>query len=173
MPWFRIKVAHGPGHQSHSEKYIFSSEEKPDKETKREWFDDFVSEYGGMDYPIGTVLKVKLPEKERLEKISSNIARKASAEKMLAILGAPPTPSLKPVELDGTSKNDKIDLKKEYLIRYSGNLYAGRFQTVWFGLVFHPGWGASSMQLDHIEAVWELNTETLPVHKVKKVRGAV
>lgn len=95
MPWFLIKVAHGPGHQSRSEKYVWSDNPRPSRETKREWFENFVDERH-MNDPIGKVRKAKLPEKERQWKIKSAQAKKRDAEAMLKILRTDPKPKTKP-----------------------------------------------------------------------------
>lgn len=161
MPWYKISISHGPGHQSHSEKYVWSDTEAT-KDDKREWFDDFARDQY-MDWPIGKVRKCALPEQERLSKIAAFKGNSRHCQYMLNVLGADPSPQLVPVELvPGSNENEHINTEKQYLVRYGGNLYAGRFMKVWFGWTFAPGWGASTMQLDGIERVWEFDTSSLP-----------
>jgi len=83
MPWYRIPVSHGPGHQSKSEDYRWS--DKPmSKDEKEDWFNEY-SSY--MNYAIGKITIVKkLPKKVKEEKLWTYKARIKYAKQMLNIL---------------------------------------------------------------------------------------
>jgi hypothetical protein len=66
----------------------------------------------------------------------------------------PPTPTFKPVQLNGTCDNDHIQTGKAYLV-YDGRFWrVGRASKQWYGWTFYVG--SHSQQLNHVEAVYEL-----------------
>jgi len=53
-------------------------------------------------------------------------------------------------------EDDRIKSGVTYLIKYNNNWFAGKFGKQWFGWVFHPSWGVSSIQLNNIEILYEM-----------------
>jgi predicted RNA-binding protein with PUA-like domain len=83
--WYRVRITYGPGHQGVHVEWTWSPEE-PSEDEMKEWFDEIATrEY--MDWPIGKVEKMDLPEDVRLEKIKHYQARIKGAVHMLKVLG--------------------------------------------------------------------------------------
>lgn len=59
------------------------------------------------------------------------------------------------VKLDGTCENKKVTTRKQYLIKYEGKFYAGKFEKQWYGWNFNGVYDAG-LQLDSIDKVWEI-----------------
>lgn len=73
------------------------------------------------------------------------------------------TPKLVRVDLSKGKESDHPDIKlgKNYLIRYGGDFYAGKFSRQWFGFTFFVG--SHSLQFDtpgtnhsRWQEVWEI-----------------
>lgn len=102
MPWYRLKVDHGPGHQTSTERYEWSDEVLT-KDGKEEMFNSLCN---CMEYPIGKITLVKkLPEKVKTDQISLHKCRISYARKMLKVL--------KQTEVRKTKRS--IMKRKEYL----------------------------------------------------------
>lgn len=87
MPWYKISVDHGGGHQSHSERFVWR-DERASKAEREQMFEDFCEDRY-MENAIGKVRAVaKLPEKVRREKIDDYRYEIDHAKRMLKILGA-------------------------------------------------------------------------------------
>ena len=57
-----------------------------------------------------------------------------------------------------------IDVKKWYLVSDNDKWYTGKFVERWYGWVFHPAAGCISMQIEYIDAIWEIESfPELPV----------
>lgn len=87
MPWYRIKVDHGPGHQSSTEDY-FWADKVLSKEEKEDHFNEFCD---WMHDAIGKINMVKtLPSKVREIKIWANKSKIERANEILKVLEETP-----------------------------------------------------------------------------------
>ena len=86
--WYRVRITYGPGHQGVHVEWIWASE-KPSEDEKGEWLREIANrEY--MDWPIGKVEKMQLPEEIRLKKVAAYREKIKGAEYMLEVLGEKP-----------------------------------------------------------------------------------
>ena len=86
--WYRVRITYGPGHQGVHVEWIWAPE-KPSEDEMKEWFDE-IANRGYMDWPIGKVEKMDLPEDVRQEKIKQYLGRIKGATAMLKVLGETP-----------------------------------------------------------------------------------
>lgn len=75
--WYKVTIDHGPGHQSRTIRYVYSTPGRIQLEV----------EDMNLEYPIMTARKVsKLPPKEKEWMIASQKSKIASAKSMLKLL---------------------------------------------------------------------------------------
>ena len=68
----------------------------------------------------------------------------------------PLAPRLRAIELEpGECENKRITSKGRYLVKIFGDYAAGKFSRQWYGWNF-DNWGTSGVQLDQIDAVFEI-----------------
>lgn len=53
-------------------------------------------------------------------------------------------------------KRSDICSSKLYLVKYSGTWLIGRFAMQWYGWNFDPNLGVMSMQIEHLEEIYEI-----------------
>jgi len=53
-------------------------------------------------------------------------------------------------------KRNDIDPKKLYLVCYNGIWLVGRFNMQWYGWFFSPNLGSMGMQVNDLEAIFEI-----------------
>ena len=90
MPWYKIDISYGPGHQSQDTTYQYSGEllsEEEEKELGREAvYDNPYARDSDNSVHWNCERVEKLPEKERLERIKHCERSIESANRMLKIL---------------------------------------------------------------------------------------
>lgn len=87
MPWMRIEVWHGPGHQAITEEFVWFKEDN--KWEQDCWLGNFISD---MECPVVKAFRKvqKLPKKVREQMISREESRIRNAKYMLDILKKTP-----------------------------------------------------------------------------------
>lgn len=59
----------------------------------------------------------------------------------------------KKIELDETCHNQNIMLAQDYLVKYSGRWYIGRFSRQWYGFNFNIG--SHGVQINSLDEVYD------------------
>ena len=70
-------------------------------------------------------------------------------------------PRLKKIPVGSSSESGRIDSRKRYRVKIDGAWYEGSFSKQWFGWRF-DGFGKAGIQLNLIDAVYEIVSETRP-----------
>jgi hypothetical protein len=70
-------------------------------------------------------------------------------------------PKLKKIPVGASSESGHISSRKRYRVKIDGAWYEGTFSKQWFGWRF-DGYGGSGIQLNLIDAVYEIVTDPKP-----------